>query len=142
MVDKDDLLFFLRDCIQTYRNQLRYISIDRTYERGEISKLLKKAQELLKQHKLLYQYDFSIKTPIRITGGMIATMTKNLDHYLTGYGAEINSREFLVEDERKLPIPPEMCKGCKWLRNGECWYNGEYYGTDFPIDCDGYEKED
>jgi len=121
MVDKDELLFFRKE---------------------DIEKMTKRAEELVKEHKLLYQYKFTIKTPMRITGRMIKTMTKNLGHYLTGYGAEISSREFLVGDDRELPKAPEVCKGCKWLRNGECWYNEDYYGTDFPIECIRHEKKE
>ena len=140
MNDKDELLFFLRDCIKAWEHKLK-IYIPSDTRKTWFTTMLNKAKALVKEHKLLYQYDFTIKTPLRITGGMIKSMTENLAHYLTGYGAEINSREFLVDDDRKLPIVPGMCKGCKWLRNSECWYNEEYYGSDFPIDCDRYEKE-
>ena len=102
--------------------------------------MLNKAKALVKEHKLLYQYEFTIKTPMRITGGMIKTMTENLAHYLTGYGAEISSREFLVEDDRKDHKAPKMCKGCKWLKNDDCWYD-DIYREGFPINCNVYERD-
>lgn len=141
-MDKDEILFFLRDCIKGLKVDLTNVPFNQPGKLEKIHKMIKRAKDLVKQYKLLYNYEFTIKTPMRITEGMIKEMTKNLDHYLSGYGAEISSREFLVGDDRKLPPAPEMCKGCKWLKNSECWYNEVYYGTDFPIDCDAYEEED
>ena len=140
MSDKEELLFFLRDCIRDWELRVKAFIPDNSTKTW-FTKMLKSAKDILKEHKLLYHYDITIKVPMRITGGMMNQIGKNLERYLSGYGAEITLVESLIADDRVLLQALAMCKGCKWLRNEECWYNEEYYDSDFPIDCDRYEKE-
>lgn len=139
MEDKNELLFFLRDCIRDWELRVKAFIPDNS-KKTWFTTMLNKAKDILKEHKLLHKYDITIKIPMRITGGMMIDMRKNLERYLSGYGAEITIVESLVADEKTLPEVPVMCKGCKSLKNGECWFNDENFGADFPIDCDKYEK--
>lgn len=78
----------------------------------------------------------TIESPV-FYQGFVKDVEKYIRHSISCCTEEeliFSSKEKMTRDKRKLPKPPEYCKGCKWLKGKECWYGGSYYGTDFSDD--------
>lgn len=93
--------------------------------------------KFVRENDLLYKYSFNIKTPLEVVDGTLAYLMGNIKHYLSGYGVVVTLDKSIVEDDRKFGDVPDGCKGCKWLKNKECWHEDEYYEQDWsdPVDC-------
>jgi len=112
----------------------------RDYDNEWKEALLVVAKALIEEHRLLHHYIINIKTPATVDEGVIASIIRSIEHNLTGYGAQVTQTSCLIPDRRTIPKAPDSCKDCKWLRNNECWHQETYYGRDFGIDCNAYEK--
>ena len=133
-MDNNKTLSFLRESIIEWES-IKYSLRNYSTKKEIIEGMIERAKSLIKEHRLLHHYIINIKTPATIDKGVLESLTKSIEHNLTGYGAEITQTNFLIPDNRVIAEAPKMCKGCKWLRNNECWHGENYYTNDFPIDC-------